>query len=719
MLAYIEDWDATSDRNGGNAKRPRERESAPDELPIFSEPSAHGDRHWWHATENGARHRECIDIPRPDMGSRCYHEGRDALEYEFRRPDHGWNDFRDRYSEQRYERRLDSVLGDRRASYGHQGENYRGGEWRYEPGRHADYGRYDSKDSVRHLDDERRLTHDRRGFYDLHLFGNERFEDGSRYSEGRQLSDERRLEDYKRVVEERHFAKERHHENERHLDEINEEERKLDEKRRWVEDEGPLVAADRRQPKLLSIRHAQDNSSKSPLLSEQDGSGHSCISSRSLDSGATQVAVPIMSAAEASGGATRRVRRVFEPRSPTATRYGSEGLAAATHGSHACSNEGPPISSIFACKPQPPETFQQQALAVVSTTRSEATRLPLPLKFPIPPVASSEIAPPAALSQVELHESLAARRERLSAAARPRGPEATTTDGNSVPPLPSICSSAPVAVTSPAPHDPALAGTTDPAVKPVPSSAVAESSKRRPEPSGPPEDESTHHWVSVHDSAGLWALAQQIGAAESMPIHPDVQPAPPGSLDLPSPVLTFAAIDESAAAREAADLDRAHVLNESLLRACWPPRCRIPSGRALMSSAETISGWAKLKATLSRRLVVVCGSSFAAMSEHPTVVEHMSLLVLVAALSDEACAARCGCDSLADLWDAMEEGCPLIFLEAPCSTRRARKQLLYKLSKQCVAVEYAWEALIGPSMADALENASTPALQEGWAAVLQ
>ena len=107
------------------------------------------------------------------------------------------------------------------------------------------------------------------------------------------------------------------------------------------------------------------------------------------------------------------------------------------------------------------------------------------------------------------------------------------------------------------------------------------------------------------------------------------------------------------------------------------------------------------------------------MSEHPTVVEHMSLLVLVAALSDEACAARCGCDSLADLWDAMEEGCPLIFLEAPCSTRRARKQLLYKLSKQCVAVEYAWEALIGPSMADALENAPTPALQEGWAAVLQ
>jgi len=256
------------------------------------------------------------------------------------------------------------------------------------------------------------------------------------------------------------------------------------------------------------------------------------------------------------------------------------------------------------------------------------------------------------------------------------------------------------------------------AVKPLPSSAVAESSKSLPEPSGPLGDESTHHWVSVHDSAGLWALAQQIGAAESMPVHPDVQPAPPGSLDLPAPVLTFAAQDESAAAREAADLDRAHMLNESLLRACWPPRCRIPSGRALTSSADTISGWAKLKATLSRRLVVVCGASFASMSEHPTVVEHMSLLVLVTALSDEACAARCGCDSLADLWDAMVEGCPLIFLEAPCSTRRARKQLLYKLSKQCVAVEYAWEALIGP-MADALENASMPALEEGWAAVLQ
>ena len=86
------------------------------------------------------------------------------------------------------------------------------------------------------------------------------------------------------------------------------------------------------------------------------------------------------------------------------------------------------------------------------------------------------------------------------------------------------------------------------------------------------------------------------------------------------------------------------------------------------------------------------------MRRHPLVLEHAALLVRVAALSDEECARRGGADAYADLWEVLEAGMPLVALEVPASTRRARKQLLFRLSKQPAAAHY--ETVMLPETVD-------------------
>ena len=83
-----------------------------------------------------------------------------------------------------------------------------------------------------------------------------------------------------------------------------------------------------------------------------------------------------------------------------------------------------------------------------------------------------------------------------------------------------------------------------------------------------------------------------------------------------------------------------------------------------------------------------------------------------AVLSEEACAARGGCDAYAELWAAMEAGDPVVLLDTPCSTRKARKQLLSRLGKQPVAQAYAWHALPDP------DASNQPSVDEGWGKVL-
>ena len=50
--------------------------------------------------------------------------------------------------------------------------------------------------------------------------------------------------------------------------------------------------------------------------------------------------------------------------------------------------------------------------------------------------------------------------------------------------------------------------------------------------------------------------------------------------------------------------------------------------------------------------------------------------------------------------------------DAPCGARKARKQLLSRLSKQPVAAAYRWLALADPAATN------QPSVEEGWAAIL-
>ena len=62
----------------------------------------------------------------------------------------------------------------------------------------------------------------------------------------------------------------------------------------------------------------------------------------------------------------------------------------------------------------------------------------------------------------------------------------------------------------------------------------------------------------------------------------------------------------------------------------------------------------------------------------------------------------------------MMAGDPFVVLETPCGTRRARKQLLHRLSKQPIAAQYAWQVLVGPDV----DSTSAPSVDEGWGAVI-
>jgi hypothetical protein len=238
-----------------------------------------------------------------------------------------------------------------------------------------------------------------------------------------------------------------------------------------------------------------------------------------------------------------------------------------------------------------------------------------------------------------------------------------------------------------------------------------------PLPPPPPEDE----WVSVHDTARLWQLAQA-NSATATTRHPDAQPVPPGVFDFPPAVLASAAHEESAAAAAAAAPYGASISNERLVRSCWPSRHDHPSC-TLAPMGALVDPWAQLcRSSVPRRLVVLCGATLDSVRHHPLMVEHAAALVSVAAISDDECATRGGCDAYADLWEALEAGAPLVVFEVVATTRRLRKQLLFRLSKQPAAAAYVWEALSGTDEAADRQGggkeSAPPTVEEGWSAVL-
>lgn len=238
----------------------------------------------------------------------------------------------------------------------------------------------------------------------------------------------------------------------------------------------------------------------------------------------------------------------------------------------------------------------------------------------------------------------------------------------------------------------------------------------------PPASASDDAWVKVHDSPALWELMQQAMASETTPTHADsdAQPGPPGALDIPLPVLALVAHNEAAAASAVTMHHRARAQNSAMLRTLLPLDCRLlvnltmplPNIRRTPSRDNS---WSMLLSNSSeRRLIVICGGSLESAKHHAALLEHTPILVLIHILSDDACNARGGCDSLVDLWGAMENQCPCILLDAQCSTRRARKHLLHRLSKRSVAAHYTWQAL---ALNDD-DPTSLPTLEEGWTSVL-
>ena len=175
-------------------------------------------------------------------------------------------------------------------------------------------------------------------------------------------------------------------------------------------------------------------------------------------------------------------------------------------------------------------------------------------------------------------------------------------------------------------------------------------------------------------------------------MHPDAQPAPPGVLDSPPAVLYTAARQETDAAATADRMHDASVQNEELLPACWPSRC----------------------------LIVLCDGTVDAMSDHPLLLENKALLVTVSPLSEEECVQQGGVDPEAPLWKALEEGCPMVVFEAHATTRRAREQLLFRLSKQAAAATYSWEVMAGSDggaervAGGKAKEAVPPTKEEGW-----
>ena len=239
--------------------------------------------------------------------------------------------------------------------------------------------------------------------------------------------------------------------------------------------------------------------------------------------------------------------------------------------------------------------------------------------------------------------------------------------------------------------------------------------------SAPPPPPAEDEWVSVHDSASLWQLVQHGGGDKPKAMHPDAQPAPPGVLDLPESVLTLTAIEETRVRARADAPCLAPVRNAQLLSACWLDRHTHPS--VMVPTPPTpIEPWAHVFAHTPRRLIVLCGATIASTRHHPLVIEHAALLASTCALSDAECTRRGGCDSYTELWALLEQRTPFVLLQTAAVTRRARKQLLHRLSKQPAAAEYAWEALGGSELGGVDKQpggkeAVPPTLEEGWASV--
>ena len=144
-------------------------------------------------------------------------------------------------------------------------------------------------------------------------------------------------------------------------------------------------------------------------------------------------------------------------------------------------------------------------------------------------------------------------------------------------------------------------------------------------------------------------------------------------------------------------------------------------GAAAAREAEAVAEWAAASEQLGpKRLVVLCSGGPTSVradcfAEHPFLLQHAAVLTRAAVLGEEACAARGGCDAHAELWEAMEAGEPIVVLDAPCGSRKARRQLLSRLTKHGpVAAGYTWLALADPLAS----GHSKPLVEEGWAAIL-
>jgi hypothetical protein len=244
----------------------------------------------------------------------------------------------------------------------------------------------------------------------------------------------------------------------------------------------------------------------------------------------------------------------------------------------------------------------------------------------------------------------------------------------------------------------------------VPITAVTHTTAATPAPERVPTAPAVfaRDWIDFRDSAEFWQLARSAAAATQR-AHLDVQPTPPGEYQMPLAVLSLASQEETDEARAAAAPHRAHACNEDLLRSVWPCRQARLAASALAHAPPPPSPWTALVASVTPRLVVLCGPTFKEAWLHPVLLENACVLARASLLPDDSCAERGVCDTYAELWAAMDTKAPLIIFETSFTTRRARKQLLHRLRKQPAAGRYAWEAL-------ALDS-DGPTTEEGWACV--
>ena len=77
-------------------------------------------------------------------------------------------------------------------------------------------------------------------------------------------------------------------------------------------------------------------------------------------------------------------------------------------------------------------------------------------------------------------------------------------------------------------------------------------------------------WLSLRDTAQVWAMVSADEPPPPLPPHPDAQPVPPATHELPPAVLHLAAQAESAHAAEHERQHAAATRDATLLRAAWP-----------------------------------------------------------------------------------------------------------------------------------------------------